>query len=532
MGQHFDIVNIAIPALGGLGLFLLGMVLLTDGLRALAGDAIRANLVRFTRTPLSGALTGALTTTALQSSSATTVAAVGFVGAGLMPFANALGIIFGANIGSTATGWLVALIGFKLSLSTLALPLVFAGALARLFARGRLAHGGLALAGFALIFIGIEHMQGAMRALEPMFSFDALPATGIGDRLALVALGIGFTVCTQASSAAVATALTALNAGLLGFEQAACIVIGADIGTTVTAALATLGATLDARRTGYSHVIYNVCTGCMAFLLVDLYAWLVATFAPALRAHDPELMLVGFHTGFNVLGVVLVLPFAQSFARAIERLVGPREDEQLAGLDRRLLSQPTLALDALGRAVEQAYRSLLGELARQLGVAGAGTPLDLARMQRLLDELQDFAGDIDLRATHGGEWQRLLALLHALDHLQRLHERLDEEPLRARTARTSDGLVDERRAAQAALAEIVAALAHTRPDLARAASAALHERLGSAVQPFRDRVAQAMAARTLSVEAGTEELEGVRWLRRVGRHVARIAHHLEAAAHA
>ena len=142
--------------LGGLGLFLLGMTVLTDGLRALAGRALRRLLSRFTRSPLSGAMTGAVTTAVVQSSSATTVAAVGFVGAGLLTFPQALGIVLGANVGTTITGWLVALLGFKLELGTAAMPIVLVGALIRLFARGRASAVGFAVAGFGLIFVGIS----------------------------------------------------------------------------------------------------------------------------------------------------------------------------------------------------------------------------------------------------------------------------------------------------------------------------------------------------------------------------------------
>lgn len=523
---------LVIDALGGLGLFLLGMILMTGGLREVAGDAVRAHLMRFTRTPLSGALTGATTTTLLQSSSATTVAAVGFVGAELMSFDNALGIIFGANIGSTVTGWLVAFVGFKLDLGALALPLVFVGAVLRLFARGRLAQGGLALAGFGLIFVGIAQLQDGMRGLEGSISFAGLPAEAVVARLQLVALGIAFTLVTQASSAVVAAALTALNAGLLGFEQAACIVIGADVGTTVTALMATVGASLEARRTGLSHVIYNLATGVLAFALVDVYAGLVDHLWPGLRVNDVEFMLVGFHTGFNVLGVILVLPFARPFARLVKRLVRPRDGERVAGLDEALLEQPQLALAAAHKAVEQVFVALLAEVNRVLDERADEAPADLAALQRRLDDLQDFVGAIDLRGTRGGEWERLLALVHALDHLQRLHERLEEEPLRAAIARAVDELDPERQAFVAAAHAIIDRLGTGRPDLAAARAAAVNEQLRVLVQPFRAATAAAMARRELSVEGGTERLEAVRWLRRVGRHVARVSHHLAAAAQA
>ncbi|MDQ1362380.1 MAG: phosphate:Na+ symporter, partial [Pseudomonadota bacterium] len=146
-------VTSTLNAIGGLGLFLLGMVIMTDGLRSMAGDAVRNVLMRFTRSPLSGAVTGAVTTVILQSSSATTVTAVGFVGAGLMSFSQALGVIFGANIGTTLRGWVIVLVGFKLQLGLILMPLILFGALARLLSRSYMAHIGFALAGFGLIFV-------------------------------------------------------------------------------------------------------------------------------------------------------------------------------------------------------------------------------------------------------------------------------------------------------------------------------------------------------------------------------------------
>ncbi len=522
-------MTIVLHGLGGLGLFLLGMIVMTEGLRALAGDALRAALMRFTRTPLSGAVTGAACTALLQSSSATTVAAVGFVGAGLMSFSNALGIVFGANIGTTMTGWLVALIGFKLKLQVLALPLVFAGAVLRLFGRGRTAHGGLALAGFALIFIGIDVLQDGMRSLQALLHLDAVGGGGWPARFSLLGLGIVFTVVTQSSSAAVAASLSALNAGLVGLPEAACFVIGADIGTTATAVLAAVGASTEARRTALSHVVYNLYTGCVALLLLSPYLALARRLLPAVTTHDPEFVLVAFHTGFNVLCVCLVLPFAVPFARLVRHLV-PHRGEVFVGLDEALLEQPALALAALHRAVEQVFVTLVEETSRHLGAAA--TPADLQRLQARLDELQDYAARIDLRDTRGGEWDRLLALIHVLDHLQRLHERLDEEPLRAQTVRAVDDLRAERDAFIAANGELTAQLAAGRPDQAQATSAAVSTLIHERVAPFRDLTAAAMAARTLGVEEGTGRLEAVRWLRRVGRHVARAAQHLATAAQA
>lgn len=505
------------------------MILMTDGLRSLAGEAVRARLMRFTRTPLSGAATGAACTALLQSSSATTVAAVGFVGAGLMSFPNALGIVFGANLGTTLTGWMVALVGFKLHLGVLALPLVFAGALLRLFGRARVASGGLALAGFALIFIGIAGMQVGMQGLETLFDFTALPGDSLFGRLALVGLGIAFTLVTQSSSAAVAATLTALNGGLVDLPQAACLVIGADIGTTVTAGLATVGASLDARRTGLSHVLYNLLTGLLAFALVSPYVGALEAFAPALRDAHPEVALVAFHSGFNALGVLLALPFAGPFARLVERLV-PQRAEPRMGLDPALLDEPPFALAAVQQQAETAGAALIAHVNALLGEPPGHALPSLDALQRTLDESHDFIERIKLGSARDGRFERMLALLHALDHLQRLHERCDEDRVRGVTVAGIEELTSERTAFLEANGVALHAARDRRWDLARRATERVADVIAARVGPYRDEVASGMAGGALGVDAGTSRLEAARWLRRVSRHVARIAAYLEAAA--
>ncbi|MFD0979860.1 Na/Pi cotransporter family protein [Tropicimonas aquimaris] len=301
-------------------MFLVGMSMLSAGLKGLAGRKMREMLGRFTNTPLSGAVTGALTTAAIQSSSATTVAAVGFVASGMLTFPQALGIIFGANIGTTMTGWIVATLGFKLNLGTAMLPAVFLGALLHLSGRPQLSRARLALAGFSLLFIGIDQIKLALAAFEGVVTPTDFPSDTLLGRLELVGIGLLITLVTQSSSAGVATALAALGAGAISFPQAAAMVIGMDVGTTVTALLATVGGGTMARRTGLAHVIYNLLTGVMAFFLLGPF--LLGPFstlvAPLIAEGNGQIALVGFHSMFNALGVVLVLPFARPFARMIE----------------------------------------------------------------------------------------------------------------------------------------------------------------------------------------------------------------------
>lgn len=348
-----------LQALGGLGLFLLGMVIMTDSLRHLAGDAMRKLLLRFTHTPLSGAITGAVATTILQSSSATTVATVGFVGAGLMGFSEALGIIFGANIGTTIKGWFVVLLGFKLQIISVLMPLILIGAILRLFAKDRWANIGMAIAGFGLVFFGIYLIQQGMVDVQKLVTPDSFPADTFTSRIQLLIMGILFSAVTQSSSAGVAVTLTALYAGAINFPQAAALVIGMDVGTTVTAAIATIGGTVGSRRTGISHVIYNCFTGLGALFLITPYILVWQWFSSDALNNNAEIALIAFHTSFNILGVIIVLPLTHKFSRMMEHLIPETEPAYARGLEKALLHDPALALTASQSALKYEAVALL-----------------------------------------------------------------------------------------------------------------------------------------------------------------------------
>ncbi len=511
--------------LGGLGLFLLGMVLLTDSLRLLAGALIRRALMRFTHNPLSGALTGALATAVLQSSSATTVAAVGFVGAGLMTFSESLGIIFGANIGTTITGWLVALIGFKFKLGSIMLPAIFIGVVLRLFAHGRLAHLGMALAGFALIFVGISNMQQGMSGLQSIVTPDRFPTDTFSGRLQLVAIGVLITIVTQSSSAGVAAALTALNAGAIDFTQAASLVIGMDVGTTFTTAVATIGATSGARRTGFSHVIYNAITaaGALAFLSVYTYAW--RTLAPEHFALNPEIALVGFHSAFNLLGVIIVLPFTAVFGRLIQHIIPDRADAYTQSLDQKLLAEPDLALTAAQAAIHVELKALLGHLHAMLDAQSEHQKIDLGALQSALDETHDYVDQIHLPKSEKPDWKILISLIHSLDHMQRLHERCEEDENRANTARDMPELKGHVEQIRIHLRRIIADIQGNHWDAAAASAKTFSSSLAKEARHLRRNVTTKVAEGAIDVLTGTQSLEGIRWLRRVSAHILRITDH-------
>ncbi len=459
------------------------------------------------------------------------MATVGFVGAGLISFPASLGLVMGANVGSTSLGWLVALVGIRLQLPLVMLPLLLLGAGLKLMGRGRAARFGLTLAGLALLFIGLGGLQGAMAGrgllLDPSH-FDPASAPG---RLQLLLLGFLSTVITHSSGAGVAASLAALAAGGLSLGQACALVIGMDLGSSITAQIAAIGTGLAARRTAMAHLLFNLATAALAFLLLPPYLGGLAALAPAARP-APAFALTLFQSGFNLLGLALLLPLTRPFAGLIRRLVAAPQERQVDDLDAVPPPQPSQALEPAVEALHQTFGDLVAHLRRCLGIepeAAPAAPFGLDGLQGELDRIELYLDQIHVEQLEAPEGRRLLHLLHGLDHLQRLHERLEEEPDRARTVRSDPALVQQRLELVALVTGLAQALGqdHWREASRRAAAAAAA--IDASGPPLRHRVMGAIATGAVPLEQGTHSLEGIRWLVRVSRHLQQICRHMEQA---
>lgn len=420
--------------LGGVGIFLVGMILLSEGLQAAAGDALRRILQRFVRRPLSALLSGTAVTALVQSSSATTLTTIGFVSAGLLTFPQAVGLVFGANLGTTSTGWIVALLGLKFSVSVVALPMVGVGALLRLLGRGRSRHLGLALAGFGLIFVGIDVLQGTMEGLAGRMDPARFPGATLAGRIALLLLGVAMTVVLQSSSAAVAMTLTALHAGHLSLDQTAYLVIGQNVGTTVKAGLAAIGASIPARRTAVAHILFNLGSGALAILALPL---LLPASAALAGEGDPATAIAIFHTSFNVLGLLVFFPMVGPFSRWVERLVPERVPSLTRYLDRSVAAIPSVAVEAARRAAS-AVAGALFRLALTTSPLGDVRSLDEPR--EALARIREFMGNVRSSPDEPAVHRRHLSVLHATDHLERFAFLLaGDRTILARAAREAEG---------------------------------------------------------------------------------------------
>ncbi len=416
------------PLLGGIGLFLLGMMLMTDGLKAAAGPVLGQVIRSSTQTRLRGLISGIVVTTLVQSSSAVTVAAIGFVNAGLLTFSQSLWVIFGSNVGTTTIGWLVALVGFKIDIEAAALPLIGVGMALRLSgADTRRGAAGGALAGFGILFLGIDFLQQAFSNADEAFNLAAWSGHGFWSVLGFVLVGLLLTVIMQSSAASLTIVLTLAAAGVLPLQEAAAAVIGANVGTTVTALLAAIGATPSARRAAAAHILFNVLTGCVALLLLPLLIAAVDHLQDAFQLDSsPAVSLALFHTVFNVLGVLLMWPLGTHFANFLLHRFRTREEEisQPRYLDRNVASVPSLAADALHRELVRFGGMAVGSVWSRLGLlAGQATrPDESAALPKLNRAIADFVARTSRSSMSADTAQMLASLLR----VQRYYETCGE----------------------------------------------------------------------------------------------------------
>ncbi|OIP98895.1 MAG: hypothetical protein AUK35_09895 [Zetaproteobacteria bacterium CG2_30_46_52] len=390
-----------ITLFGGIGMFLLGMHLMTDGLKMAAGKALRHILEHSTKTPIRAVFSGVLITSLVQSSSAVTVATIGFVNAGLLKLGQAVRVIYGSNVGTTMTGWLVALLGFHINIQAMALPAIGVGMFLKLFAKNeRHSALGLAFTGFGVLFLGIDFLKSAFTGIESSFDLAALAGTGLMNELLFLGTGFVMTLLMQSSSAAMALTLTAAGSGWIPIEAAAAMVIGTNLGTTSTAMLAAIGATPNAKRVAASHVIFNLITGAVALLTLPLWLWCISYLGVWLDGGSSHVatMLALFHTLFNLLGVLLMWPLTARMVVYLETLFHRAEDDESnpRHLDLTLVDTPELAHVALGKELQR-VAVLVGGMSADAISTEASVSMRLRKDLYIVMKLADAIGGFIVR---------------------------------------------------------------------------------------------------------------------------------------
>ncbi|MGB7475481.1 MAG: Na/Pi symporter, partial [Polyangiales bacterium] len=355
---------------------------------------------------------------------------------------------------------------------------------------------------------------------------DSFPDDTWAGRLLLVVFGIGLTILTQSSSAGVAMALAAVNASAMTVQQAAAAVIGMDIGTTVTAVLATVGGSVHAKRTGYAHAMYNVFAGISAFMILVPFMHGLERFAPRLLASEPELVLVGFHTFFNVLGVSIALPFAAKFGGLLVRVVPIKPTPFTQSLDRSVLDSPAAAIDALGTTLADLTAGTFEMVLQLLSVTRAhGVEARVTQLRQASSETRDYAQSIRSSPDQGWTYHRHLSAMHVVDHLDRLADRCEESD-RWATLREDPELAIIARQLEPAMNEVRKALVHGERTVREEGLEAASQVLQDQGREYRERVLERVAAGKFDATEGVERLDAARGARRVAYHAWRIAFHL------
>lgn len=323
IGSFFEI-------LGSLGMFLFGMKVMSEALQKLSGDRLRALMRTMTSNRFAGVGTGFMVTCLVQSSSASTVMMVSFVNAGLLKVREAIGMIMGANLGTTTTFWIVSFLGFKFSLSSIALPIIGV-AMPLLFARrSSIRDSGEFLIGFGLLFLGLVFLKEAVPDIrsnpEALAFIQSYTDRGIFSVLFFFVFGTILTVIVQSSSVAGAITITMAAKGWIDFPTASAIILGENVGTTITANLAAISANANAKRAALAHLFFNIIGVTWAIVFFTPLTHLADAIMPG-DALDPENIpfhMAAFHTGFNLLNTALLIGFVPQFSNLVQRLIKDR----------------------------------------------------------------------------------------------------------------------------------------------------------------------------------------------------------------
>ncbi len=397
---------------------------MTEGLKLAGGQALENLLGHWTKNRLKGFTSGVIITALVQSSSAVTIAAIGFVNASLMTFRQCIWVIFGSNVGTTLTAWLITFFGFNVKIAAFTFPLLGLGAFMRVFATSeRVRAFGMALAGFGLLFMGIDALKENFSVFAAGFN-DAYS----GSILVGVAVGCIMTVLTQSSSAAIALILTAFASGVTDLEIAAAAVIGANVGTTSTAIFAALGATPNARRLALAHVIFNIITAVVALIFLPFFTSISMEFGSE-AASNPTLYLAIFHTLFNLLGVFLMIPIEPRMSLFLLRNYKSQSPPSESYLDHNIATIPDLAIRALTKETQWVFNKICRQKLHKI-ITGKFVPQNKTKRVLAMDNIDKFiakATEGTLTQEHGNQLTISLAINHHLQNSRQIVTQISEQ---------------------------------------------------------------------------------------------------------
>ena len=537
-------------AAGGLGLFLFGMLQMSDGLKKAAGKKLKNILESMTKKRIVGCLVGAGVTALIQSSSAATVMIVGFVNAGLLTLKQAISVIIGTNIGTTATAWLVSISGFEaFKITTYALPAISVGFGLHIFGRIRTTKNiGQIILGFGILFIGISFMKNAFGGLENSPGTQALFIKAANNPVLAILAGMIVTMLIQSSSAAVASVQLLAMSGAFGNDWEVVLkvsipfTLGSNIGTTITAQLAALRTNLNARRAAWAHTVFNVFGTLIWFWFIGWVCKLVNIIAPwELGPTTIAASIAAVHTILKVLNAGLFLPMTGVLEKLVVKLVPERPDDLVvrpATLERHLLATPELAMNQVRHeivrmaqiaksAVTQAIEGLVENNRRKLEMAR--TTEDVT--DRLQYEITSYVASISTKEISDEMSAEVPVLLHTINALERVGDHavniveIAERKIDQKLSFSESALAEIARLkdqAELMCDNIIAALENSNIEQAKAAQEK-ENNLNRMQVDFRRSHVQRMTDGVCSPEAGLIFIDLVDNVEKIGDHLTNIA---------
>ncbi len=389
----------------GVAIFLFGMIALEEGFRAFSGGVLERVLKKSTSSLGKSTLFGFTTTALMQSSSLVSVLTISFLGAGLIELVQGIGIIYGANIGTTTGAWLMAGFGLKIKISAYAMPILVFGVVLIFQKNSGLKGLGYILTGLGFLFLGIHYMKDGFEAFKNTIDLKDFAVSGFKGLLIFIGVGVLATVVMQSSHATIILVITALAAGQITYENALSLTIGANIGTTITAIIGSLSSNIDGKRLAGAHFIFNVTTAVIAVVLIDPIIAIVASIGDVLgiAADDYTLRLAVFDSFFKVMGVVIFTPFTRKLVRFLERYIKPSQvnwqDIRVSKnkyLNNSVLELPQTAMKALIQETQHLYDNAFKVIAHGLNLKQKNILSDMPIEEVVKDYYDEEPIDIDL----------------------------------------------------------------------------------------------------------------------------------------
>ncbi|MEQ2526199.1 Na/Pi cotransporter family protein [Bacillaceae bacterium CLA-AA-H227] len=535
--MEINVQQMIFEFLGGLGIFLFGIKYMGDGLQRSAGDKLRDILDRFTSNPFMGVLAGILVTGLIQSSSGTTVIVVGLVSAGFMTLRQAIGVIMGANIGTTVTAFIIGI-----DVGEYALPIMALGSILLFFFKSKKIHSiGQIVFGFGALFFGLELMSSGMKPLRSLEAFHELTVSMSDNPILGVVIGTLFTVIVQSSSATIGILQGLFSEGLLDINAALPVLFGDNIGTTITAVLASIGASIAARRAAATHVLFNLIGTTIFMILLKPFTMFITYLQDVLNL-NPEMVIAVAHGTFNATNTIIQFPFIALLAVLVTKLI-PGEDSVLEykakHLDPNFIEQsPSIAL---GQAKEEVLRmgqfAILGltesnQYLRTKVQKHADTAVQLEEAINNLDrKITDYLVELASSSLSEHESEEHSVLVDTIRDIERIGDHFEnilelvEYQLANKVKITGSAMVELEEMFELTITtvkEAINALDHNEKDLARDVIKK-EELIDKMERKLRKQHILRLSAGECSAQAGIVYVDIISNLERIGDHAVNIA---------